>query len=308
MPFVAARLGYDPDRVAELAPRHQRALGLAALAAVPAIGALSVSAAYGAFLSSDALAVAVPVGIAAGLYLYNLLRVAVAGGGVGPQQPFGVVTTFFPRTVPLVMLALLGVFFAQPVLLWALKGEHDPEVDALRQRLGELHALAMLKPVGDEQRLAEADLEKAKARPDDLARARARLAALEQRRHALLRDEVAPFRRHLDRSHFLLRRVELAWNRPLRATLFSLAMVALMVLPWLASATIARGAAQAYEAGRWKANRALIDAAHKQARLQQMQALVEWKTYEGPRLELYEDAPYNTQPRAGAGRYEVRHG
>ncbi len=269
MPQLASRLGYDPARVAELPPAQQRALGLAALAAVPAVGALGVSAGYGAFLASDTLAVAVPVGVAAGLYLFNLLRVAVAGGGVGPQQPYGVITTFFPRTVPLVMLALLGWFFAQPVLLGALKSEHDAEIAALRERLVRIH---------------------------------------EQTMHDIAPQQTQTYRRHLERSHFLLRRVELAWDRPLRASLFSLAMMALMVLPWLASATVARGAARAYEAGRWKANRALIDAAHRQVQLVVATALVKYPTYEGPRLELCEDAPYNTRPRQGAGQYEVRHG
>lgn len=308
MPWVAARLGYDPDRVAELPPGQQRALGLAALAAFPAVAGLAVSAAWGAFLASDSLAVAWPVGAAAGLYLFNLLRVAVAGGGVGPQQPYGTITTFFPRTVPLVMLALLGVFFAQPLLLAALASEQDAEIEQQRQRLGRLHELAMLEPISRDTALAEAELEKAKGRPDDVARAERRLAELKERRSRLQLEEIAPFRRHLDSSHFLLRRVELSWERPLRASLFSLAMVALMVLPWLASATIARGAARAYEARRWKANRALIDAAYKRARQEEARALVAYATYEGPRLELHEDAPYNTRPRQGAGRYEVRHG
>jgi hypothetical protein len=276
-PFIAARLGYDPDRVAELPALQQRALALAALAAAPAVGLLGASAAYGAFLSSDTWAVGIPVGVGAGLYLFNLLRVAVAGGGVGPQQPYGRITTFFPRTVPLVMLALLGVFFAQPLLLGLLAREQDAEIDALRASLLRTHQQAMVK----EQSTPSARLEA---------------------------EQIEPYRRHLAHSHFLLRRVQLTWERPQRAALFSFAMVLLMVLPWLASATIARRAARAYEAGRWKTNRAIIDAAWAQARRLEEQALRQWATYEGPRLELCEDAPYNTRPRAGAGRYEVRHG
>ena len=99
-PRLAALLGYDPHRVADLRPELQRALAMVALAAFPGIALLAGSAAYGTFLASDALGLSIAVGIGAGLYLLNLLRVAVAGGGVGPQQPLAEVTQWMPRTVP----------------------------------------------------------------------------------------------------------------------------------------------------------------------------------------------------------------
>lgn len=350
MTWLASGLGYDPHRVAELSPRQRRALTLVALASVPGVGLLALSAGHGAFLVSDAPGLSVAVGVGAGLYLLNLLRVAVAGGGVGPQQPFGVVTTWMPRTVPLAMLALLGVFFAQPLILWLLSAEQDPQVEALRGALVSMHQRAVLAPLADELARTEAALRIASDRRDarrgvleararelaavppgqpgrptleralagdrldleaqqqDVDRLTATRARLQARVAQAQARDIEPYRRHLARSHFLLRRVQLTWERPLRPVLLSATMVALMVLSWFASATIGRTASRAYEAGRWKANRALIDAAHGEARSLEAQALKAWPSFEGPRLELFEDAPYNTRPRAGAGMFEARHG
>ncbi|MCA2979059.1 MAG: hypothetical protein INH41_02910 [Myxococcaceae bacterium] len=348
---LTAALGYDPDRVAELPAPSRRALGLVTLAAAPPLGLLTGSAGYGAYLASDSLGLGVGVGLGAGLYLLNLLRVAVAGGGVGPQQAFGRVTTFMPRTAPLVMLALLGVFFAQPLLLASSAAEHDAQVATLRAALVELHARAVLGPLaevradgeraleGVERRLVLAraslearrrelaavrdpsaggrrTLERAVAederRVDALAAEVARLGAVvaghrEREAHAAQTD-VARYRQHLERSHFLLRRVQLTWARPLRATLLSLAMVLLMVLPWLAAATVGRTAARAYEANRWRANRALIDRAYAAFRAEEAAALARWPTFTGPRLSRFDDAPYDTRPRAGGTGLEGRDG
>lgn len=348
---LAAGLGYDPDRVAELPARLRRALAVVAGASLPAVVLMSASAGYGAFLVSNRVGVGVAVGLGAGLYLLNLLRVAVAGGGVGPQQPYAQVTTWMPRTVPLVMLGLLGVFFAQPLILAALAPEQDGPIDELRGALVRLHADAVLRPLVDLRARAEVALEGSEGR---LEAARARLAerqrelsalgsaggagrltleravaddrrsvealageverlstalARHREREASARArDIEPYRRHLEQSHFLLRRVQLTWAQPLRPVLWSVAMVLLMVLPWLTSATLGRTASRAYEAGRWKANRALIDAAYAAARRDEAAALAQWPTFSGPRLELHEDAPYDTRPRAGAGVFEARHG
>ena len=349
-PRIAALLGYDPDRVAELVPGQQRALALAVLAAVPGVLLLGAAAAYGTFLASDAVALGAAVGLGAGLYLLNLLRVAVAGGGVGPQQPIAVVTTWMPRAVPLVMLGLLGVFFAQPLILALLAAEQDAPVEELRRALGASHREAVLEPAAEERRGAEAALEGARARHEarrqtlaarlleleslgagqdgrqtleravaedrgavealgaQAARAAARLEQARLREAQADSREVQPYLRHLATSHFLLRRVQLTWARPVRPVLLSAVMVLLMVLPWFASATFARGAARAYEARRWNANRKLIDAAYSQTRRLEAEALSRWPTFQKPRLELHEDAPYNTRPRAGAGAFEARHG
>ena len=345
---LAAGLGYDPDRVAELSPRLRRALAVVALSSLPALVLLTAAAGYGAYLASDVVGLGVAVGLGGGLYLLNLLRVAVAGGGVGPQQPYANVTSFMPRTVPLVMLALLGVFFAQPLILAGLAREQDPQVDELRRALVQLHTDAMLKPLVAERTRAEASLQSARsrltaaqatleARKRELAslggpgrltveravaedtrtveaaraevdRLVAALAAHQDREARVSTQDLEPYQRHLARSHFLLRRVQLTWEAPLRPLLATLAMVLLMVLPWVTSATVGRTAARAYEAARWKMNRALIDTAYAEARRREAAALSQWPTFEGPRLELHEDAPYNTRPRAGAGTYEARHG
>ena len=347
-PLLASGLGYDPHRVAELPPAQRRALAAVALASVPGVALLAVSAGYGAWLASDVIGLSVAVGLGAGFYLLNLLRVAVAGGGVGPQQPLAIVTTWMPRTVPLLMLGLLGAFFAQPVILGLLTGEQDQRVDELRRALGAMHTAAVLHPVIEERTAAQTALTSGRAKLDarrltldarlrelaavkemgretvEKAVAEDRLAldaqlaevagaetALKQvvtRQEQLEAREVNPYLRALASSHFLLRRVQLTWERPVRASLFSIAMMALMVLPWLASATLARGASRAYEARRWRMNRAIIDVAYAEARHLEAAELVRWPTFEGLRVELHEDAPYNTRPRAAAGAFEARHG
>lgn len=349
-PRLAALLGYDPSRVAELLPGHQRALAAAALAAVPGVALLSLSAAYGTWLASDVVALGLAVGVGVGAYLLNLLRVAVAGGGVGPQQPIAVVTTWRPRTVPLFMLALLGVFFAQPLVLGLLAGEQDASIAELRRALVETHAKAVLAPALELEKTASSAAADAHARfvarqavlaerrrelsslaagqegratveralAEDLAalgalsaevdRAVARVRAAVARREDAERREVQSYRRHVERSHFLLKRVQLTWARPVRPLALSWLMVMLMVLPWLASATFARRASRSYEARRWNANRKIIDAAYSQTRNLEASALGRWATFGRQRLELFEDAPYNTKPRAGAGAFEARHG
>jgi hypothetical protein len=278
-PSLASLLGYDPTRVAELPARQRRALAGVALSSVPGILMLTVSAGYGTWAASDSPPLAGAAGLGAGAYLLNLLRVAVAGGGVAPQQPLAKVTSWMPRTVPLVMLGLLGFFFAQPLMLALLAKEHESTVDALRQELASRHTEALRRT----------------------ALAASPRAELDGR-------EMTPYANHLARSHFLLRRVQLTWERPLRAIPLSAAMVVLLVLPWVAAATLARAASQAYEAARWQANRAIIDAAHAETRQFETEALGRWPTFRGSRIELHEDAPYNTRPRAGAGLFEARHG
>lgn len=349
-PWLASRLGYDPARVAELPARMQRALALVALASAPAVVLLTLSAGWGAYLASGLVPLALGVGAFAGFYLLNLLRVAVAGGGVGPQQPYAQVTTWMPRTVPLVMLGFLGMFFAQPVALAVFKREHDPRIEELRRSLARLHASAILQPLVAQRAGAEAALAAATKRleaaettlearrrelnelapeapgratieralgddrravtrqTEEVARLTAVLTRAREQEALATSQDVEPYRRHLAQSHFLLRRVQLTWERPLWPGLITALMMMLMVLPWLASATLARTASRAYEANRWKSNRALIDAAHAEARRAVAQALAQWPTWEGPRLELFEDAPYDTKPRVGAGLYEVRHG
>jgi hypothetical protein len=323
-PRIAALLGYDPHRVADLRPELQRALALSALSAFPGIALLSASAAYGAYLASDAVRLSLAVGLGAGLYLLNLLRVAVAGGGVGPQQPLAEVTHWRPRTVPLVMLALLGLFFAQPLILGLLSGEQDPKIEVVRRSLALVHATGVLRSVTEEQTQAASALAaatqrfqqrrknlaapKVEALRADVERATATLRALDEREAQLRAEDIEPYQRYLANSHFLLRRVQLTWDHPVRPALLSLVMVLLMVLPWFASATLARDASRAYEARRWKMNRALIDASYLESRRLEAEALEQWPAFAGLRQELYEDAPYNTRARAGAGAFEARHG
>jgi hypothetical protein len=323
-PRLAALLGYDPHRVADLRPELQRALALSALSAFPGIVLLAGSAAYGAFLASDVVGLSLAVGLGAGLYLLNLLRVAVAGGGVGPQQPLAEVTHWRPRTVPLVMLALLGLFFAQPLILGILSAEQDPKIEALRRSLATLHTAGVLRSVAEERTRATSALAAATARferrPKNLAddkleaqradveRAAAAVRRLDEREAQLRTEDLEPYQRHLATSHFLLRRVQLTWDHPVRPVLLSALMVLLMVLPWFASATLARTATRAYEARRWKMNRALIDASYRESRRLEADALQQWPAFAGLRQELYEDAPYNTRARAGAGAFEARHG
>lgn len=141
-----------------------------------------------------------------------------------------------------------------------------------------------------------------------MVEARAALERASAREQRLEAEEVRPYLAHLARSRFLVRRVHLAWTRPALAIPVSAAMLLLMVLPWLASATVARRASQAYEAVRWRSNRAIIDAAYVQARRLEREALGRWPSFSGDRLSLNEDPPYDTKPRSGFAPLEAPHG
>lgn len=319
---LATVLGYDPAHLSALTAPQRRALGVVALAAAPGVVVLAIAAGYGAFLASDQLVIAVPVGFAAGAYLANLLRVAVAGGGVAAHQSVRHATMWVPRVVPLTMLALLGVFFAQPLILAVLASEQDAAVEELSAALVAMHEAAVTQPVHAALLEAQRGLEAALARQavvrskleagDDVLESRAALRAVDrevedaQRRASawavtesrVRADDVEPYRAHLQRSHFLLRRLQLTWAAPVRPVAMSAVMVALMVLPWLASATIARGAHRAYETRRYIATRALVEVAYEESRRQEAAALSRWSTFGSLRAELFADAPYNTKPRS----------
>jgi hypothetical protein len=158
------------------------------------------------------------------------------------------------------------------------------------------------------QRAMAEDQRQVDALGAEVARLGAAVARHRELEARAAQTDVARYRQHLERSHFLLRRVQLTWAQPLRPMLLSLAMVLLMVLPWLTAATVGRTAARAYEANRWKANRALIDRASAAFRAEEAAALARWPTFTGPRLSLFDDAPYDTRPRAGGTGLEGRHG
>lgn len=87
----------------------------------------------------------------------------------------------------------------------------------------------------------------------------------------------------------------------MRAAGFSLMVLLLFLLPWLASASVSRTAVRAYETARWARTRAVVETVFVHARAHEEQALRAWKTFEGLRAPLFVDAPYNTQPRGGGG-------
>ncbi len=346
---VATGLGYDPAVMQTLTVPHVRALAVVAWCALPALVVVSASAAYGTWLASDVVPLAAVVGVSAGLYLVNLLRLSTAGGGVAPHEDAVRARSWSPRVVPLVILAVLGGFFAQPLLLASLARAQDPAVDELRGALVKMHEDAAVFHARDALREAQENLDKVTQRRERVV---ARLAAntaeqaalqasrgqdgveVEQRVLAaaaeeyraqllpldrgledarrkvehwtgaaqrVLSDDVAPYREHLAHSHFLLRRVQLTWEEPVRAAGFSLMVLLLLLLPWLASASVSRTAVRAYETARWSSTRALVETAFVHARAQEEQALRAWKTFEVLRAPLFVDAPYNTQPRGGGG-------
>lgn len=350
-PRLASWLGYDPVLVAPLPVGHQRSLAVVAACALPGLFALALSAAYGTYLASDTLALAVVVGVGAGLYLLNLLRVSVAGGGAAAHQPVRQASTWAPRAVPLIMLALLGGFFAQPLALWWFADEQDEAIARLKASLGQMHEAAVLGTARRALDDARAALDAARTRAktvqnrldsatrelDALARAdatdgsdveqRVLMAAIGDDRSALVRlsrevedgqrrvaeltlteqrvrtEDVAVYRAHLERSHFLVRRVQLAWAAPTRPLFASMLMVLLMVLPWVASASLGRSAHRAYEVRRWAATRALVEVAYGEARRLEADALKVWPNFTKLREELFLDPPYNTRPRGGFGHH-----
>ncbi|MEW5854942.1 MAG: DUF4407 domain-containing protein [Myxococcota bacterium] len=348
---MAAWLGFDPAVTGALAPNHARALAATSLAALPAVLAVGLSGGYGTWLASDAVVLSVVVGMGVSVYLANLLRLSVAGGGAAAHEDASRALRWSPRVVPLVILALLGAFFAQPLLLGFLRPRHDERVDALRQALVRMHEEAAVSHVRVALADAQAALQDAEQRRAEL-RARvarnqreldalnrgpdvdgrdverrvllsaaedhqAELTRLERRvedaqrkvdewtgaERNVLEKDVAVYTAHLKRSHFLLRRVQLAWEDPVTSGLWTLGIILLLILPWLFTATISRGASRAYEALRRMLTRDVVETAYRAARAEEERILRHWPTFSGLRLEAFDDPPYNTRPRVVA-----RHG
>jgi hypothetical protein len=340
-------MGYDSSLLGPLPVGQRRALAAVASSAAPGLALLSLSAGYGTWLASDSLALSVLVGVAAGLYLANLLRVSVAGGGAAAHQPVRVATTWAPRAVPLLMLALLGGFFSQPLALWWRSAEQDPAIHELQGELTRMHEAAVLGGARKLLAAATARLERASARAavvqrrlatagEELreleARPRADGSEVEERvlQAALAEDrsalrgltreqedaqrvveawtrtaeevrtgDVAVYRAHLERSHFLVRRVQLLWDEPTRPLAAALLMMLLMVLPWLTCASLGRRAQRAYELRRWASTRALVEVAYAASRRREAEALGAWPTFTALRTEALLDPPYDTRLRGG---------
>jgi hypothetical protein len=327
---VASWLGYDPRAVAALSAGHARALAAVALSALPGLALTMLAAGHGAYLASGLLPLGVAVGVGAGLYLFNLLRLSVAGGGVAPHQPAREIRAWSPRVVPLVMLAVVGVFLAQPLLLWGLRARHDPTIAVLRTSLRSLHEAAVLGPVqralADETRRATAleqrrtrlaatlalavqdrlgveDAQAALATADgEVATVKAGLEALRTEQRTLETKELAVYAAHLERSHFLLRRLQLTWADPWMTLTGSVLMLVLLVLPWVTSGVVVR-AQRAYELQRWAATRALVEVAWARACELETSALKAWPTFTQPRLPLFTDAPWNQLRRKAGPRH-----
>jgi hypothetical protein len=317
---VASWLGYDPRAVAALSAGHARALAVVSLSALPGLAMTMLSAGYGAWLASGLVPLGVAVGVGAGLYLFNLLRLSIAGGGVAPHQPVKEIRAWSPRVVPLVMLAVVGVFLAQPLLLWGLRPRHDPTIAALRTSLRTLHDASVLGPVqralADEtrratelearrtalaaklalavkDRLGVEDAQAALTVVDaEVAAVSAGLEVLRLEQTTLETGELAVYAAHLERSHFLLRRLQLTWADPFMTLTGSVLMLVLLVLPWVTSGVVVR-AQRAYELQRWAATRALVEVAWARARELENAALKAWPTFTEPRLDLFTDAPWN---------------
>jgi hypothetical protein len=321
---VASWLGYDPRAVAALSVGHARALAAVTVSALPGLVLTMLAAGYGAYLASDLLPLGVLVGVGAGLYLFNLLRLSVAGGGVAPHQPVKEIRAWSPRVVPLVMLAVVGVFLAQPLLLWGLRPRHDPAIAALRASLRSLHEAAVLAPVqralADETR-REGELEQRRVKfasqlaaavqdrlgvedaqaaltkvEVELTSVRSSLAGLRAELSGLETKELAVYAAHLERSHFLLRRLQLTWDDLGMTLTGSFLMLVLLVLPWVTSGVVVR-AQRSYELQRWAATRALVEVAWARSRELETAALKAWPTFTQPRLDLFSDAPWNTVRR-----------
>ena len=140
---------------------------------------------------------------------------------------------------------------------------------------------------------------------EDTGRRVAAWAAMERQ---ISTEDVLVYRAHLERSHFLVRRVQLTWARPLWPAVGSVLLMLVLVLPWFVAATTAKASHRAYELRRWAATRALIEVAYAQARELEADALRAFPDFTGLRRELFSDPPYNTVPVRSRSLFEARHG
>jgi hypothetical protein len=236
--------GFDPTLVARsAAPAGARLAGarlpllVLALLSLLSSAAIGASAAYACWLIGGGRLVAVGVGLALGAGTLNLLRVAAAGGGIAPQLTAEQATAWRPSWLPSLVLALLGLCFAQPALLALHAAQLEPQIAHYRSERLAAHAKL------------ETDAERG----------------------------AAAYRAALAQESFAVQRVLLVWRDRSAATRASLAFTLLCLLPLLAARWPFGRAVHGYELERYWRARTFVALEHAATERAVQQLLARWR-------------------------------
>lgn len=139
-------LGYDVQLAAELDPRLYAQLRSVVTGWLGALLLVSWPIGYVFWLTEHSTLLATLGPIGAYLLCLNLLRVAVAGGGVGASFSLRQVAEWRPGWVPSIFLCVLACLVAQPAHLLLTHHAHAAQVAARRAVLIAMHAASSEAP------------------------------------------------------------------------------------------------------------------------------------------------------------------
>lgn len=219
---LTARLGQR--RGAALAQSVRPRLIVLALLGLTSSVLIGLSAGYAGWLVFGGAPAGLAFGAAFGAGTLNLLRVATAGGGIAPHLDPAQASSWRPSWLPAVIMALLGLCFAQPALVALHAARLEPQVEHYRA-----------------------------------ARLGAQLA-LEAEERPVARERQARFRSALASQSFLVQRTLLVWREPSAAQRDSLVFAWLCLLPLLAARWPLGRALHAYEMERYRRARRFVAA------------------------------------------------
>ena len=305
--MVAGLAGFDDTLVQRLEPRHSAWLG--SIGVGSALGALLVGAACGyvGYLLLGSPAAGAAALLAGALFFFNILRLANAGGGAAPSQPFESwkLRPWWPFTVWLV-----GLVLAQPLVTFVLRGHVDEVIAENRYAIRAVHRATVMGEIDRELAAVDAQLAAIQGGRDEVTDEPApsatqvpsqRRERLETRRHQLEEARshaisvVLPgYEAHLDRSGFLADRFRAVWTWPVRAGLLTLAISLLIaagpLLRWPA-----RSAMYAYQQLRWEQDREIIESSYEASLAERTRLLAAYGgSFTGIRC-YFADPPYNTK-------------
>jgi hypothetical protein len=221
--LLCAHVGYEL-RVLALLPEseRERVLGLGKWYILPCV-LLAVALGCLGWLVEHSVALSVGLGASMALFVWNLLRLLVSGGGAAPHTSEAEAKNWAPTLAPLLVFGLLGACLAQPVQLLLPYTAQDDTLEQLRQELVQRH-----------ERAASRSLH---------------AGAAEQSASV---TSPAAYRAQVARCAFVAQRLRHLWRTPEMPLAFTLLFCAFALAPLLLGHTTHLRALRAYELARWR--------------------------------------------------------
>lgn len=241
--FLPRICGYDVRILAQL--DHNVVRDLARLSEAWLLSHLLIcwAPAYAMWLMERSLSLSVLTAFITFAFLLNLLRVSVAGGGVGAHATADEVQKWRPALGPGMILLALGVLMASPAQL-PLWDRLEPQIAAHRRTLEQKHSAAAVA-LG-------------------------------------LESTTGKFQRAVSDCAFMVQRFRLIWSKPTRAAGLALFYCLLILLPELFGRFFVLTSRRAYERNRWRdMQRLVVIHMHENEHVVQT-ALARWPTYRRP--------------------------